>query len=267
MSLVSTSVAGTRAARYSLLTVELPGQDAVTAGVLLEDPAANFVHIRLRRDWEQFAPDEAEVLSLLEDDLLARAAQMGAAEFLAQLEDTLSNTIRVSNRREAMVEDFPRALGRLYRQHVHSAAQPFVTHLPRYSLAVAAGPFLENREIEEEAWEEAPPGLRLTPEMFVARIAGRSMEPLIPDQSLCVFRRGVTGSRQGRLVLVEALDQGGNDRYTVKRYRSEKRENEGGEWSHQRIRLEPLNPAFEAWDLDPQEDRYRILAEFVQVLD
>lgn len=267
MSFASTSVAGTRAARYSLLTVELPGQEAVTAGVLLEDPAANLVYIRLRRDWEHFAPEEAEVLSLLEDDLLARAAQMGAAQFLAQLEDTLSNTVRVSDRRETFVEDFPRALGRLYRQHVHAAAQPFVTHLPRYSLAVAAGPFLENRVIEEEAWEEAPPNLHLTPEMFVARIAGRSMEPLIPDQSLCVFRRGVTGSRQGRLVLVEALDQGRNDRYTVKRYRSEKRENEGGEWSHQRIRLEPLNPAFDAWDLDPQEDRYRILAEFVQVLD
>ncbi len=207
------------------------------------------------------------MLSLLEDDLLARAAQMGAARFLAQLEDTLSNTVRVSDRRETIVEDFPRALGRLYRQHVTAAAQPFVTHLPRYSLAVAAGPFLENHVIEEEAWEEAPPNLRLTPEMFVARIAGRSMEPLIPDQSLCVFRRGVTGSRQGRLVLVEALDQGGNDRYTVKRYRGEKRQSEDGEWSHQRIRLEPLNPAFDAWDLDPQEDRYRILAEFVQVLD
>jgi SOS-response transcriptional repressor LexA len=267
MSLASTSVAATRAARYSLLTVELPGEQPVTAGVLLEDPAANVVHIRLRRDWEQLAPDEAEVLSLLEDDLLARAAQMGAEQFLTQLEDTLSNTIRVSDRREAIVEDFPRALGRLYRQNVHAASQPFVTHLPRYSLAVAAGPFLENRVVEEEAWEEAPPGLRLTPEMFVARIAGLSMEPLIPDQSLCVFRRGVTGSRQGRLVLVEALDQGGNDRYTVKRYRSEKRQNEGGEWSHERIRLEPLNTTFAAWDLDPEEDRYRILAEFVQVLD
>jgi SOS-response transcriptional repressor LexA len=267
MSHASTSVARTRAARYSLLTVELPGQEAVTAGVLLEDPGANSLHIRLRRDWDQFAPDEAEVLSLLEDDLLARAAQMGATQFLDQLEDTLSNTVRVSDRRETIVEDFPRALGRLYRQHVNAAAQPFITHLPRYSLEVAAGPFLENRVIEEEAWEEAPPSLRLTPEMFVARIAGRSMEPLIPDQSLCVFRRGVTGSRQGRLVLVEAVDQGGNDRYTVKRYRSEKRENDGGEWSHQRIRLEPLNPAFDAWDLDPQEDRYRILAEFVQTLD
>ena len=93
------------------------------------------------------------------------------------------------------------------------------------------------------------------------------MEPLIPDGSLCVFRRGVTGSRQGRLVLVEALDRGGNDRYTVKRYRSEKKQSPDGEWAHERIRLEPLNPEFEAWDLDPEEDRYRILAEFVQVLD
>lgn len=277
----SNTVANTRAARYSLLTVELPGQEITTAGVLLEDPAADRVHIRLRRDWERLTPDEAEVLAELEDHLLAQAAEEGAAKFFARLEDTLSNTIRVSDRREAMVEDFPRALARLYRQHVRSEAQPFVTHLPRYSLAVAAGPFLENQVIEtgvietgvieggaseDQVWEEAPAGLRLTREMFVAEIVGHSMEPLIPDGSLCVFRRGVTGSRQGRLVLVEALGEAGVDRYTVKRYRSEKRQNDAGEWAHQRIRLEPLNPAFEAWDLDPQEDRYRILAEFVAVL-
>ena len=272
----SNTVANTRAARYSLLTVGLPGQEIITAGVLLEDPATDRVHIRLRRDWERLTPDEAEVLAELEDHLLAQAAEEGAAKFFARLEDTLSNTIRVSGRREAMVEDFPRALALLYRQHVRSQAQPFVTHLPRYSLAVAAGPFLENQVIEpggmeegasqDQAWEEAPAGLRLTREMFVAEIVGHSMEPLIPDGSLCVFRRGVTGSRQGRLVLVEALGEAGADRYTVKRYRSEKRQNDAGEWAHECIRLEPLNPAFEAWDLDPQEDRYRILAEFVAVL-
>lgn len=264
------AVAVTRAANYSLLVVEVPGQEVVTAGVLLEDPATDRVHIRLRRDWERFAPEEAEVLAELEGDLAARADELGAAKFFARLEDTLSNTIRVSDRREAIVGDFPRALARLYREHVRSEAQPFVTHLPRYALAVAAGAFLENRVIEEasdeQAWEEAPPQMRLSREMFVAEIVGQSMEPLIPDGSLCVFRKGVTGSRQGRLVLVEALGETGNDRYTVKRYRSEKRQNEGGEWAHERIRLEPLNPAFEAWDLDPQEDRYRILAEFVQVL-
>jgi phage repressor protein C with HTH and peptisase S24 domain len=143
-----------------------------------------------------------------------------------------------------------------------------VTHLPRYSLAVAAGKLHGNQEVSEENWVEAPPDLRLTREMFLARIAGRSMEPLIPDGSLCVFRAGVTGSRQGRLVLVEALGRGSNDRYTVKRYHSDKTQDSEGSWTHQRIRLEPLNPEFEAWDLDPQDqESLRVIAEFVRVLD
>jgi SOS-response transcriptional repressor LexA len=221
----------------------------------------------LRRDWDRIAPEETAVLSELEDELAAQAARGGAAQFFRHLEDTLSNTVSVTDRRDTIVEDYPRALNRLYRQHVQAEVQEFITHLPRYSLAVAAGPFLENKEVMEEAWEEAPAGLRLTREMFVARIAGRSMEPMIPDGSLCIFRRGVTGSRQGRLVLVEALARGGNDRYTVKRYHSEKKQDRDGAWTHERIRLEPLNPEFDAWDLDPEEDRYRILAEFVQLLD
>ncbi len=131
---------------------------------------------------------------------------------------------------------------------------------------MAAGKFLENQEVNEEGWEEAPVGLRLAPGMFVARIAGESMEPRIPDGSLCVFRGPVTGSRQGKLVLVEYLGGGANDCYTVKRYFSDKTQREDGTWSHERVRLEPLNPAFDAWDLDPEEDRFRVLAEFVQVL-
>lgn len=266
------SLSTTHAARFSLLTVELPGRAPVTAGVLLEDPSANRVYIRLRRDWDLVSPEEAEVLSAMEDDLSAQAAAQGAADFFALLEATLSNALRVGDRREVMVENFDRALSRLYRQHVTSEVQKFRTHLPRYSLAVAAGPLLENQAVEAEGWEEAPPGLRLTPEMFVARITGRSMEPRIPDGSFCVFRRGasdgsVAGSRQGRLVLVEALGHAGNDRYTVKRYRSTKEQMPDGTWRHERIRLEPLNPEFDAWDLDQEEDRYRILAEFVQVLD
>jgi SOS-response transcriptional repressor LexA len=260
-------VATTHPARYSLLTVHLPGVDDSVAGVLLADPATDQLHVRLRRDWDVLAPQDSDVLSALEYDLAAKARESGAAAVLAYLEATLSNVLRIGERHEVMVGDFERALDRLYREHVTSKVREFVTHLPSYSLAVAAGPFLENSAVEAEGWEEAPASLRLTREMFVARIQGRSMEPLIPDGSLCVFRRGVTGSRQGRLVLVEALGQGANDRYTVKRYRSEKGQSPDGTWSHERIRLEPLNPEFEAWDLDPEEDHYRILAEFVQVLD
>jgi hypothetical protein len=66
---------------------------------------------------------------------------------------------------------------------------------------------------------------------------------------------------------VEAAGQGSNDRYTVKRYRSFKSQFPDGSWTHDRIRLEPLNPEFTAWDLEPEEDRFRIVAEFVRVLD
>jgi phage repressor protein C with HTH and peptisase S24 domain len=234
--------------------------------VLLEDSEGGRLHVRLRRDWSEIAPEEAEVLGELAADLEQKAGELGARTLLEQLEDSLSNVLRISPPRETMVADFDRALARLYAQHVPSTPRAFETHLPRYSVQVAAGRFLENQEVTEDGWEEIPPGLRLTPDMFVARIQGASMEPRIPDGSLCVFRGGVTGSRQGRLVLVEYLGGGANDRYTVKRYTSEKRQREDGAWEHERVRLEPLNPAFEAWDLDPEEDRFRVIAEFVQVL-
>ncbi len=239
----------------------------MNAGVLLEDPATDRLWVRLRRDWEEFAPEEAEVLAALEYDLTAKAQELGAKELLRYLEDTLSNVLVVTDRSEVLVDDFERALARLYRKNVQATVRPFVTHLPRYSLAVAAGKFLENQEVTEEGWEETPSDLRLTPELFVAKIVGRSMEPKIPDGSLCVFRQGVTGSRQGRLVLVEQLGGGANDRYTVKRYASDKIQLEDGTWSHERIMLMPLNPEFESWTLDPEEERFRILAEFVRVLD
>jgi SOS-response transcriptional repressor LexA len=264
------AIATTQLGRLSILQLEMPGDAPVSAGVLLEDPARNRLYLRLRRDWDVIAPDEAEVLGELEPDLAAKAEELGAAQVLDRLQDTLSNTLTISSPREVMVEDFGRAVMRLYGELVHSTIRPFITHLPRYSLAVAAGKFLENREVAEEGWEETPSGLKPTPAMFVARIAGRSMEPRIADGSLCVFRAGVTGSREGRLVLVEYLGGGANDRHTVKRYHSRKRMDPDGSpdsiWQHEMIRLEPLNPEFEAWELDPEEDRFRIVAEFVQVL-
>jgi SOS-response transcriptional repressor LexA len=261
------SAVTTHTARYSILAVALPGEEPANAGVLLEDPATDRLYVRLRRDWDRIAPEQADVLSELEHNFTVLTAEMGAAGVLKHLEDTLSNTVQISGRRDVMVENFELALSRLYRQNVDASVQEFVTHLPRYSLAVAAGKFLENQEVTEEGWEEAPADLRLTPDMFVARIVGRSMEPRIPDGSLCVFRSGVTGSREGRLVLVEHRGGDANDRHTVKRYHSEKLQLPDGSWSHGKIRLEPLNPEFDPWDLDPDSERFRIVAEFVQVLD
>jgi phage repressor protein C with HTH and peptisase S24 domain len=159
------------------------------------------------------------------------------------------------------VDDFGRALDRLYLKNVQSNVLQFRTHLPRYSLRAAAGKFLDNEEISQEDWIEAPEDLRLAPDMFVAHIQGRSMEPLIPDGSLCVFRHGVVGSRFGRLVLVEELGATGNDRYAVKRYAREP-----GRLG-QPVPLHSLNPEYPDWFLEPDAEKYRILAEFVRVLD
>src|SRR5579872_1232075 len=147
------AVAETHAARCSLMVVELPSQGAVNAGMLLEDPSSDRLWVRVRRDWQDLAPEEAEILSEIEGDLIAKSQEMGAKRLLASIEDSWSNTVRIGEWREVMVEDFERALGRLYRERVQSNVRPFVTHLPRYSLAAAAGPFLENREVEAEGWE------------------------------------------------------------------------------------------------------------------
>ncbi|MBV8844810.1 MAG: LexA family transcriptional regulator [Bryobacterales bacterium] len=257
----------TQPGRLCILEVEKPGGDVMPVGVLLIDPAHDKLYVRVRRDWDNILPEESDVLEAMEKGLAHLANEIGAVALLEYLQATLSNTFRMSEPGDIMVEDFERAVARLYRRHVPSTIRPFVTHLPRYAVAVAAGKFLDNQEVVEEDWIEAPEDLKLTPGMFIARIAGRSMEPKISDGSLCVFRAPVVGSRQGRLVLVEALGRGNNDRYTVKRYRSEKSQLPSGAWSHDRIRLEPLNPEFEAWDLAPEEDRYRIFAEFLRVLE
>jgi phage repressor protein C with HTH and peptisase S24 domain len=265
-----------RLGKYCVVEADMPEQGTVKLGILLQDPQADSLRLRFRRDLESLAPlvtenDDLDVLSALADDLAQKAHELGAEKLFEYLEDTLSGAIRITDREEVLVSDFDRTLDRLYRKNVRSNVLEFHTHLPKYSLRAAAGKFLENQEVTAEGWIEAPEGLRLEPDMFVAEIAGQSMQPRIPDGSLCVFRYGVTGSRQGRLVLAENLETGVNDRYAVKRYQSTKLEtadpNTDDAWRHSRIRLESLNPEYPSWDLDPDEEKYRIIAEFVRVLD
>jgi SOS-response transcriptional repressor LexA len=260
----------TRKGEFLLLEVALPGRGIEPAGVLLHDPVDNRLQPRLRRDWDQIAePEDEEVLSLIERDLEDKIAEMGGQAVLAYVEDSLSHTLRVSEREAVWIAGgFQATLNRLYRQHVPSKVQPFLTHLPVYSCRAAAGRWGDQQEVEAEGWMEAPKELQLKPDMFVARVVGRSMEPVIPDGSLCVFRAGVTGSREGRRVLVENLSESesGGQRYTVKRYTSRKLRHEDGTWQHGMIRLEPLNPDYEAWEIH-EGSGARVLAEFIQVLE
>lgn len=257
---------GTRRAELTLVDVCLPGQAPETAGVILHDPSSGEFRLRFRRDWEAFAGEEAEVLSLIAADFARKMQEQGAGHWLRQCEDSFSHTLRVSDREPVVVEDLDRAVERLYAQHVKPRVLPFVTHLPLHSARAAAGKFLDNAAVEEEDWIEAPESLRLDPRMFVVRIEGRSMEPRIPDGSLCVFRAGVQGSRTGKILLIERRGVGeAGDQYAVKKYESVK-QHDGDQWRHQRIRLISLNPEFESWELEEDPEKFRVIGELVRVL-
>jgi hypothetical protein len=104
--------------------------------------------------------------------------------------------------------------------------------------------------------------------MFVARVEGRSMEPLIPDGSYRLFRAPALNSRTGDIIVAELHDDadpetGGS--YTVKRLHQETRVLDG-----ERVRigsLQPLNPAFPP--LTPRDGAgrgFRAVAHFIEVL-
>jgi SOS-response transcriptional repressor LexA len=105
--------------------------------------------------------------------------------------------------------------------------------------------------------------------MFVAQVVGKSMEPTIPDGSYCLFAMPVGGTRQGKIVLVrlrDATDPESGERFTVKRYESEKAK-VGDSWRHERVLLKPANPGFKPIELrDRAETEVEVVAELLEVL-
>jgi hypothetical protein len=251
---------------FYVLQAEFPGGDLNPIGLLLEDPISNQLHVRLRRDLQTLAGEEdAEVLLALAQDLQGKATELGAAALLRSLEDSLSNAIQITDRQPVQVGNFEWSLNQLFREHVPTSVRKFETHVPVYSLRAAAGRFIENEDVSEERWEEIPATFhgKLDSNFFAAHIAGVSMEPRIPNGSLCLFRANVVGSRQGKLVLAEDRQ---HQAFSIKKYESKPVGDATGNWRHEVIRLISLNPHSDSWDLDVSEDKYRILAEFVAVL-
>jgi phage repressor protein C with HTH and peptisase S24 domain len=155
-------------------------------------------------------------------------------------------------------------------------AEPSPDHLPYYSLSIAAGGFKQGYEPDPQGWVNVRKHgytKRLGTGLFVTQVVGKSMEPTIRDGAYCVFRAGVSGTRQNRILLVQKRDftdpeTGGG--YTVKRYESQKTTTEEG-WSHELIRLIPDNrdrTAFRVLEFTPEDDAdLQVIAEFIQMLN
>jgi SOS-response transcriptional repressor LexA len=148
----------------------------------------------------------------------------------------------------------------------------YKTCVPLVPLKVAAGAFGDPQHIADDGfgWVAVESRHRLRKGMFVAQVVGKSMEPAIPDGAWCLFRAPVEGTRQGKTVLAQlrdATDPETGERYTVKRYASEKAK-QGDSWRHARITLTPVNPDFEAIIMTGRDDgELQVVAELLEVLE
>ncbi|MGF2735911.1 DNA/RNA helicase domain-containing protein [Marinobacter sp. DUT-1] len=156
--------------------------------------------------------------------------------------------------------------------------EPYVNAVPLFDLQAAAGDFGALKDVSDldptkhQNWVAVPTGVPVHKDMYACRVFGESMNRVIPNGALCLFRSDRGGSRNGKTVLVECIDSIDTDsdsRYTVKVYESFKTEDEHG-WRHTRIQLKPnsYDDIFQPIEVTDQEAlQYRVVGEFLCVID
>ena len=135
---------------------------------------------------------------------------------------------------------------------------PFENCVPIYDLRAAAGAFshLQTVNTNDYEWISLPPRYKPSTDLFACKIEGESMNKVIPNGSICLFRKYSGGSRNGKIVLVEHTSKQESEfgsGYTVKEYHSRKNI-EGDQWSHQSVTLKPLTYNLEYADIELTED-------------
>ena len=147
----------------------------------------------------------------------------------------------------------------------------FENSVPFYNLQAAAGDFSELQTIDNNKWIEIPEYIRFSEDYFACKVVGESMNKIIPNDSICLFKKYRGGSRKGRIVLAQSTEIHDNDfgsGYTVKEYESAKVINDNS-WSHESIILKPqsLDKSFEPIVLSEEglED-FKVIGVFEMVL-
>jgi uncharacterized protein len=159
-----------------------------------------------------------------------------------------------------------------FRRLSPEEVKPFINCVPMYDLKIAASGFSETQQVEHLEWVELSEDFKPNKELFIAQVIGQSMNRRIPNGAWCLFRRNPSGTRQGKVVLVQHRDihdpeTGGH--YTIKVYKSEKTLDENGGWEHTKIILSPDSsiPGFEPIEFTPdQTGELMVIAELVAVL-
>ncbi|HFK5507936.1 DNA/RNA helicase domain-containing protein [Elizabethkingia anophelis] len=147
---------------------------------------------------------------------------------------------------------------------------PSENSIPFYDLNIAAGSFSELQELENIKYIELD-DINNKDDYFACTVIGESMNKIIPNGSICLFKKYFGGSRNGLITLVEGrnitdIEFGSN--YTIKEYSSKKVTDEEG-WRHEEIILLPKSndPNFKPIILRDEETiDFNVLGVFVRVL-
>jgi superfamily II DNA or RNA helicase/HKD family nuclease/SOS-response transcriptional repressor LexA len=142
--------------------------------------------------------------------------------------------------------------------------------IPFYDFYAAAGTFSEMQD--EKDYNLIPISERYaTQDYFACQIKGESMNRIIPNNSICLFKKYSGGSRSGKILLIEnrdSFDPDFNSAFTVKTYSSQKNINENS-WEHTSIVLKPNSFEDNYNDIIIDENNsseMRVIGEFVTVL-
>ncbi|WP_126973875.1 DNA/RNA helicase domain-containing protein [Gynurincola endophyticus] len=123
-------------------------------------------------------------------------------------------------------------------------------------ILAAAGSFSDNQLPAQQKWIELPNDIKDRDNHFVCKVVGESMNKRIKNGSYCLFRRDTSGSREGKIVLVQSTaiqDADFGSGYTVKEYHSTKYIS-SEEWRHASITLKPLSDDPRYQDIELFED-------------
>src|SRR5690606_22944679 len=86
---------------------------------------------------------------------------------------------------------------------------PFENCVPLYDLSAAAGDFSEQQQVNdgEKEFIRVPEGVQIIEDHFACRVVGESMNKIIPNGSVCLFKKYQGGSRNGLVVLAQHTDR------------------------------------------------------------
>jgi len=146
-----------------------------------------------------------------------------------------------------------------------------VKTLQLYNFYAAAGSFSEMQSEKYFTIIDMPERYSNRDDYFACKIVGESMNRVIPNGSICLFKKYNGGSRNGKIVLVENLDYQDpdfNSAFTIKTYSSEKIISEDS-WEHTSIVLRPnsFDSRYENIVIKEEDGTsMRIVGEFIEVI-